>query len=770
MAIDALETVGACYDGRPMLSDMPDRVCSTLVCLWSPVTGAAFDMERQPFAIMRGSAPCLQPLGGQLGLGPQQRPVVSFILTVHNGFESAAQVLLELFRTAHEVESAEYVVVDDGSTEDDGALTNMVALLRGLFDVRIINIRHDQSVGFGAANDAGIQAASGNYIVMVNSDMFVAKGWLFALLQTMKADPNAGMVGPMFIGNNGCTTASKNGCTYRLTLQEGGGIVWRDGSAANFGRGIDLVDVDDHANYMRPVDYVSAACLLMKRDTYLSIGGFDPRYELGYYEDTDLAMSVRAAGITVVYQPLAVVYHQEGGTFGGDESPRKQRLMAANRAKFVDKWAHQLQDHDAAGTPAAASARRLLGPSILIVDDILPEPDRDSGSVRAVNLMRILVKHGFGVALQVLVRNDSPFYGSQPRFDGVNVLPVRQMRAWKLSQDGKCAYDAAIVCRRDVTIHTLLNIKLACPRMPIIYDTVDIHFLREARLALTKDLADATWDFSRMSVQGIVRWLDAANDASAGVRLARDTELALMGMTNTTWVVSQTEKDALQMLSSPKPVYVVSNIHDMPPRLADSTPCDRRSGALFVGNMYHEPNQQAIIVLLRDVLPRIMAGLPTAARDAFTMHIVGANTLPDSVAKAVAALIKDTPYVKFHGYMSDADLKQLYRSVRVALMPLLTGAGVKGKVNEAMKLGTPVVTTPIAAEGMHIVDGVHGMVASSVDEFADKALRLYQGCNDVWNGLAVEAFQLMQTHFSVDAVEPVVLRSINDLGLKQRRP
>lgn len=765
MMVDAVETLGACYDGRPMLPGMDGRLCSELQCLWSPITGAAVDMGHKPLSTLADAHACLDAAGGQLALGAQERPVVSFILTVHNGLESAAQVLLELFRTAHETQSAEYVVVDDGSTEEHPALDHAMESLRRLFGIRIVYIRHDKPVGFGAANDAGIKQARGKYVVMVNSDMFVAKGWLFALFRTMEAHHDAGMAGPMFIGSNGCTWAALTGCAYKLTLQEAGGIVWRDGSAANYGKGTDVLEVDGFANYMRPVDYVSAACLMMKRETYHSIGGFDARYEFGYYEDTDLAMAVRAAGLKVLYQPLALVYHQEGGTFGGDDSPRKQRLMAANRAKFVDKWALQLQGHDVAGTPAAISARRLLGPVILMVDDILPEPDRDSGSVRAVNLMRILVKHGLGVAFQAMVRNDSPNYSSVPRFDGVNLLPIKQMRAWKLMAGGRCLYDAAIVSRRDVAIQTLLYIKLSCPNIPVIYDTVDVHFLREARMAVTRGAQSKEWDFSRTDLTSIVQWLDSTTDASGAARIARDIETTLMNMTDVTWVVSDVEKTALEQLGTPKPVTVVSNIHDMPQTLQNTTPCRDRSGALFVGNLFHAPNQQAILVLLRDVLPRILVKLPWIASETFTMHIVGANTLPDDVATEVANLMKDMPFVTFHGHMSDADLQQLYRRVKIVLVPLLTGAGVKGKINEAMKLGTPVVTTPIAAEGMHIVDGVHAMVASDADEFAEKAARLLASCDKHWAALTTSAFSLMQQHFSVDAVEPAVFETLSRFGV-----
>lgn len=107
---------------------------------------------------------------------------------------------------------------------------------------------------------------------------------------------HASQVGPLFIGRGGL-------------VQEAGGLVFSDASAANYWRGR---PPSPEMMYLRRTDYISGACLVMRRKLYLALGGLDERFGRGYYEDTDLAMSVRAHGLHVAVQPLAVVYHQEG--------------------------------------------------------------------------------------------------------------------------------------------------------------------------------------------------------------------------------------------------------------------------------------------------------------------------------------------------------------------------------------------------------------------------------------------------------------------------
>lgn len=156
-----------------------------------------------------------------------------------------------------------------------------------------------------------------SYLYSVLVHRYVTPGWLAALIFTVRHIPSVGIAGPLFIGDGN-------------VVAEAGGLVFSDAGAANYGRNMELgKDVSSSTGfihqpspfaslpvfllqllYARRTDYISAACILMSRQLYFDVGAFDPRYKMGYYEDTDLAMAVRNAGLYVVYQPGAVVYHQ----------------------------------------------------------------------------------------------------------------------------------------------------------------------------------------------------------------------------------------------------------------------------------------------------------------------------------------------------------------------------------------------------------------------------------------------------------------------------
>jgi GT2 family glycosyltransferase len=254
------------------------------------------------------------------GPGPAAAPRVSIIVPVHNQLEFTLRCLMAI--AAHPSRaSVEIVVCDDASQDGTARVLGPVAGIR--------YIRNAANLGFVLSCNRAAAEARGEFLLFLNNDTQVQEGWLDHMLALFDQDARAGLVGARLVFPDG-------------RLQEAGGTVWRDGSAHNIGRYDDPAKLE--FNRVREVDYCSGACLLIRASLFRQLGGFDARYAPAYYEDTDLAFRVRQAGRKVLYQPKAVVVHHEGASGGTDPGAGIEAQLAANRAKFIERWRKQLEE------------------------------------------------------------------------------------------------------------------------------------------------------------------------------------------------------------------------------------------------------------------------------------------------------------------------------------------------------------------------------------------------------------------------------------------
>lgn len=252
-------------------------------------------------------------------------PETSIIIPCHNAIALTEACLASLLETLPLGFQGEIIVVDDASTDDTAErLKKWTAA-----DKRIRVIRNRKNAGFLASANRGAAAATGEILIFLNNDTVALPGWLAALWRVFRDFPDAGAVGGRLIFPDG-------------TMQEAGGFIFRDGSAAHFGRGDHQLD-DLHYNYIREADYCSGALLATPRSVFAKIGGLDRRYEPAYYEDTDYCFEVRKAGHAVFFQPESVVIHVEGASCGTDPAQGAKQYQEINRAKFLKKWKTELK-------------------------------------------------------------------------------------------------------------------------------------------------------------------------------------------------------------------------------------------------------------------------------------------------------------------------------------------------------------------------------------------------------------------------------------------
>lgn len=619
-------------------------------------------------------------------------PRASIVIPVYGQLAHTLDCLRML--AAHPPSAAVEVIVVDDASPDGSA-----EALAGIDGLRLH--RRAANGGFIAACNDGARIARGDVVVFLNNDTWPQPGWLDALLETFDAVPAAGIVGAHLLDADG-------------TLQDAGGRVFADGSAANLGRGASPND-PRHA-VLRDVDYACGAALAIDRALFAAVGGFDTRYAPAYYEDTDLAFRVRAAGRRVLVQPAAQVVHLEGATSGTDVRHGVKQHQVRNQRVFAETWHDVLAAHPPPGgavDPAAGP-----GPRVLVVDVETPRPQHDSASLRLVNLMRLLQAEGAHVTF---LPRDGNHAG-----DATRALQALGIAAWYAPfastapawlQANADAFDTVVLCRHHLADELLPLVRRHAPRARVVFDTVDLHHLREQRAA---ELAG-----------------DAAL-ARAALR-TRERELALVAACDATLVVSEVERALLADARPAASVHVVSNVHADPAPVAG--PAGRRD-VLFIGGFRHPPNVDAVLWFGRQVWPRVRARLP-----ALQWHCIGADPPAE-----VRALGGETGIV-VHGHVPD--LMPWLGGARLTVAPLRFGAGVKGKVNQSMAHGVPVVATPCAVEAMHLHDGVDVLVAEDAAAFADAVVRLASD-DALWLQLSHAGQANVRAHFSFDAARAAV--------------
>lgn len=252
-------------------------------------------------------------------------PEVSIIILNYNKPDLTKTCLqnLWLHTTGHRYE---IIVVDNGSAPEN---YNPLRQLDG--PARMLRL--DVNRFFGDGNNIGAEAARGEYVLFLNNDAFVTAGWLEPLMAGLKGDPRLGAVGPRFLYPDG-------------RLQEAGGFVGPDGVVVQVGKFGAYAAADVSEDHF--VDYCSAACLLLRRDLFLDIGGFEYVYEPAYYEDLDLCLKIATRGLMVGYCSRSHVVHVENAT---SSTHRKAlgltNIIEVNRGQFLSRWGAYLAARDA---------------------------------------------------------------------------------------------------------------------------------------------------------------------------------------------------------------------------------------------------------------------------------------------------------------------------------------------------------------------------------------------------------------------------------------
>ncbi len=617
---------------------------------------------------------------------------VSIVIPVYNNYHYTKLCLQSILNNTQDV-SYEVIIADDNSTDKTKDMDKYIK------NIKII--RNNENLRFLKNCNNAAKYASGEYILFLNNDTQVQKGWLSALVSTIKKEKDVGLVGSKLIYPDG-------------SLQEAGGIIYSDASGCNYGRN----DNPDQLwyNYMKEVDYISGAAIMLKKDLWNEIGGFDEEFAPAYYEDTDLAFNIRYnKGLKVIYEPKSVVVHFEGKSNGTDITSGQKRYQAINREKFFKKWEKELSLYHSAPTCNNFLPRdHAIGrKNILVIDWKILSFTKDTGSRTTYQYMQFFKDMGFNVKFYPHDWYIEDDYLWKFLDDGFEV--IHQNFTDYIKNYGS-NFDYIYLNRPNVAPHYINDLR-KYTKAKIIYQCHDLHYLRQYRTRLLTNELEA------------INLLPQEKKAEFDVFSKMDL-VCSFSFDEVKEIIKENEFINAKQI----PLYIL----DTEKMSEYNYNAEKRKDIMFVAGFQHTPNVDAAVWFVNEIWPMIKEKNPD-----IKLYLVGSNP-----ASEVLALSSDDVIVT--GFVTDEELDEYYEKIKLVVVPLRTGAGVKGKIIEAAYHKVPVITTDIGIEGINNEDNTI-LVKNTPENFAKQVNDLYTN-NQLLEQYSAKNEKFIKSFFSSDAV------------------
>ncbi|GGW48449.1 glycosyltransferase [Alishewanella tabrizica] len=634
-----------------------------------------------------------------------EKPKVSIIVPAYNKFELTytciASIAFAYNKTSYEVILADDCS-DDFTSEAEFIIKNIVVS------------RNPENMRFLRSCNRAAKLAQGEYIVFLNNDTEVTSFWLDTLIAEFETKANIGMTGSMLINEDG-------------SMQEAGGIVWEDGLPWNVGRGYSPYAPE--FNYVRDVDYLTGAAMCLPSKVWQEVGGFSEELAPCYFEDTDIAFKVRDKGYRTVFTPFSKVIHFEGKSHGKDVTKGLKRYQVINQKTFASKWYKAFRNNGKASLENMMIEKdRNVGARVLVIDYATPQPNKDAGSYAAVQEMKLLLALGFKVTF---IPENLAFFGSytlELQKMGIEVLYAPfYASVFDVINKRLHEMDAVYITRYNVAEKYLDAIKNVKPSIKVVFNNADLHFLRELRTALK-----------------VSRSQEALNSALK----TRENELAVCRKVDAILCYNSTEHAVIT-----SHILETDKLHLTPWVLEDKgeAPAFKaREGIAFLGGFNHYPNKEAVDYLVAEIMP-----LLEKVRPDIKLYVYG-SAMPEEY-KAL-----ETPNIEMVGFAENLD--DVFYAHRVFVAPLLSGAGIKGKVLEAMAYQTPTVLTETAAEGTGLTHAISTLIADTPEEWVANIIKLYDD-QKLWKKFADASAILVKERYSAEYGYKVFKKIMASVGL-----
>ncbi len=625
-------------------------------------------------------------------------PEVSIIIPVHNQFDTTLRCLQSIRENTEDI-SYEIILADDASTDGTRHLQQSIT------NIKVSQNRNN--LGFLKNCNKAAEQAKAPYLLFLNNDTYVMEGWLETLLQTIQRDEKTGIVGAKLIYPDG-------------KLQEAGGIIFSDGSGWNYGRNDDPGKPE--YNYVKEVDYVSGACLLIRKTIWNITGGFDERYSPAYYEDTDLAFETRKLGYKVIYQPQSVVVHFEGISCGTDENSGIKKYQTVNKDKFHTKWQSTLTEKHFKSSIQLFQARERNKEkkTILVIDHQIPLYDEDAGARSTFHYLTWFVAKGFTVKFIGDDFSRHERYTNALQQLGIEVLYgpwyAKNWKKW-LKENGH-VFDYVYLHRPQIALKYIDTVK-KYTKAKVIFFGHDLHYLRTQR---------------QYEVEKNKNLLEIAKGW-------KKKELAIFNKADVIYYPSEVEvaevkKHTPSAIVRAIPLYIYEHIEPIQANF------ENRRNIFFVGGFRHEPNVDGVLWFANKVLPLIVQELPDI------QFLVAGSTMPATIKNL------NSNHLVILGKITQSELEQHYSQSRVFVAPLRYGAGIKGKILESLSFQLPIVTTTCGAEGLPNATNFM-KIADAPQEFADNIISIYKN-QILWQQLSQRGRDFLLNDYSLDRVTEII--------------
>ena len=633
-------------------------------------------------------------------------PEVSIIIQDVDDLKTILNCLYHIQKYDQNI-SREIIVINDKKIDE---ISSYLGNIKGM-----ISINSEENLGLIKGLNYAIEKAKGKFIYLLDSHALVQENFLSSLMEVFNTKENVGAVGSKMI-------------SVESNIFNAGNLVFENSKIVELGKS-EAIDTPQF-NFVRKVDFCTGSLLFPKINKTGDLNLLNHTFSTSHFAEADLCLKLKKEeNLDIYYQPLSEVSGIDNSFKRGDNN---------DKVDFANHWNSYFTNKKDLKSEKI-NYTNYKTPNFLFLEENMPKPDQDSGSRRFMEIIKILQRNGHHIVLAVKHFDETKDSDYIPYFQNAGVEICRdyvnaQNKIIKVEDQvvNTLSYVDIVWIFRPLGFnhwYNLINGKINGQK--IIYDMVDLHYLRLERENNYIDVV--------------------TKEREKEINFFKEKEYAGMNISDAVISISDEEKNTVSEHGVKKnKIFTVSNIH----KPVDNVPLSfsEREGLLFIGGYNHLPNIDAVKFLHNQIMPLVWA-----KNDKIKIFILGPDFPADLKEKY------HSERFQILGYQETVDF--WFENSRIFVAPLRYGAGVKGKIGQALEFKLPVITTGIGAEGMSLEDAKTALISDeNPQNFADKILELYDNEN-LWQTLHENSL-LPLSKFSIETQEQNIKKMLQYLGFE----